>query len=128
MADEEQVDKSTHSDNQYSLDTAKHKEIDDLLQGYSDAVTTKLKCAIGLSHKMNTQAHDPIRTPPYRLAPGWRDQLGIEVQSFLELGTFEPLLSPWSFPMVVFRIPELQYQMLVLLLYFWSQSMENFIY
>ncbi len=74
MADEEQVDKSTHSDNQYSLDTAKHKEIDDLLQGYSDAVTTKLRCAIGLSHKMNTQAHDPIRTPPYRLVLGWRDK------------------------------------------------------
>ena len=53
-------------------------------------------------HKLDTGEHQPIRTPPYRLCPAWRQQ----VKTLLQGGTIEPCTGPWSSPMVPIKKPD----------------------
>ena len=59
-----------------------------------------------MSHPIDTANQAPIRTPPYRLAPAWRDQLRGEIRTLLEADIIKPSLSPWSSPMVPVKKPD----------------------
>ena len=57
-------------------------------------------------HEIDTGESKPIRSVPYRIAPGWRAELKEEIQSLVRDGIMVPSKSPWSFPMVPVRKKE----------------------
>ena len=56
-------------------------------------------------HTINTGDSPPIRSHPYRIAPGWRAELKEEVLRLVRQGILIPSQSPWSAPMVSVRKP-----------------------
>ena len=55
------------------------------------------------THAINTAESQPTQSRPYRIAPGWREELRIEVFKLLNEGILIPSHSPWSAPMVPVR-------------------------
>ena len=110
VADEEDADNSQTSNVAHStgseLSGTQKKQLDDLLNEFSDVVTTKLGTVKGIQHSIDTKDHVPIRILPYRIVPAWKDQLKAEISSLLDTGIIRPSKSPWSFPMVPVRKPD----------------------
>ena len=51
-------------------------------------------------HTINTGDSPPIRSHPYRIAPGWRAELKEEVLRLVRQGILVPSQSPWSSPIL----------------------------
>ena len=76
-----------------------------LLDGYGDVVTIALGKVSSTHHTINTGDSPPIRSHPYGIAPGWREELKEEVLRLVRQGILVPSQSPWSAPMVPVRKP-----------------------
>ena len=82
------------------LDTHQQKDIQDILNEFSDVVTTKVGVALGVQHHIDTGQTEPIRVPPHQLASYWRDQIRQEIADLLKAGIIRSSRSPWSSPIV----------------------------
>ena len=80
-------------------------ELQKLLDGYRYVVTIALGKVSSTHHTINTGDSPPIRSHPYRIAPGWRAKLKEEVLRLVRQGILVPSQSPWSAPMVPVRKP-----------------------
>ena len=74
-----------------------------VLEEFGDVVTEKLGKVKNHKHTISTGDIDPIRSDPYRIAPGWRTDLKSEIDELLKHGIIVPSRSPWSSPMVPVR-------------------------
>ena len=74
-----------------------------VLEEFGDVVTEKLGKVKNHKHTISTGDIDPIRSHPYRIAPGWRTDLKGEIDELLKQGIIVPSRSPWSSPMVPVR-------------------------
>ena len=54
-------------------------------------------------HTISTGNIDPIRSHPYRVAPGWKNDMKGEIDDLLKQGVILWSKSPWSSPMVPTR-------------------------
>ena len=45
---------------------------------------------------INTGDHAPVRSHPYHIPPGWKDEVRLQIDHLLELGIIRPSDSPWS--------------------------------
>ena len=107
VADEEvEVEKRKDPDWRTLLEPQQCADVEQILLDFRDQTDGSLGEAIGLSHDVNTDGHDPCWTPPHRLAPAWREPLKDEVKPLLEKGIIRPSNSPWSSPIVPIRKPD----------------------
>ena len=74
-----------------------------VLEEFGDVVTEKLGKVKNHKHTISTGDIDPIRSHPYRIAPGWRTDLKGEIDELLKQSIIVPSRSPWSSPMVPVR-------------------------
>ena len=81
------------------------EELREVLERYKDVITERLGNVRGIEHEIRTGISNSIRCPPYRLAPGWRQELRKEVMDLLKEGILEHSQSAWSAPMVPIRKP-----------------------
>ena len=81
-------------------------QLQELKDEFPDVVTTELGMAKHGVHEIDTGESKPIRSVPYRIAPGWRAELKEEIQLLVRDGILVPSKSPWSFPMVPVRKKE----------------------
>ena len=65
----------------------------------SGSLGKALECAHGIA----TDNSSPVRSYPYRIVPGWKDDLMAEVMKLLKQGIIQPSQSPWTSPMVPVR-------------------------
>ena len=65
----------------------------------SGSLGKALECA----HSIATDNSSPVRSYPYRIVPGWKDDLKAEVIKLLKQGNIQPSQSPWTSPMVPVR-------------------------
>ena len=86
-----------------ALTSDQKSELQMLLEEFSDVVTTELGKVLGTEHVIDTGQVQPIRTAPYRIAPGWRAKLKAEIHSLVRQGILVPTRRPWSSPMVPVR-------------------------
>ena len=80
-------------------------ELQKLLDGYGNIVTSALGKVSSTHHTINTGDSPPIRSHPYRIALGWRAELKEGVLRLVRQGKLVPSQSPWSAPMVPVRKP-----------------------
>ena len=66
-------------------------------------MTEKLGKVKNHKHTISTGDIDPIRSHPYRIAPGWRTDLKGEIDELLKQGIIVPSRNSWSSPMVPVR-------------------------
>ena len=57
------------------------------------------------THVIATGESTPVRSHPYRIVPGWKEELKEEVMKLLKQGIIKPSQCPWSSPMVPIRKP-----------------------
>ena len=81
------------------------EELREVLERYKDVITERLGNVRGIEHEIRTGISNSIRCPPYRLAPGWRQELRKEVMDLLKEGILVHSQSAWSAPMVPIRKP-----------------------
>ena len=62
----------------------------------SGSLGKALECA----HSIAPDNSSPVRSYPYRIVPGWKDDLKAEVMKLLKQGIIQPSQSPWTSPMV----------------------------
>ena len=58
-----------------------------------------LECALCIA----TGNSSPVRSYPYRIVPGWKDDLKAEIMKLLKQGIIQPSQSLWTSPMVPVR-------------------------
>ena len=79
-------------------------ELDRRLAKFSDRVTHTLGVANFEENDINVKEGYPLRTRPYRIAPGMFDDLKGEIDDdVISKGIIVPSRSPWSSPMVPLR-------------------------
>ena len=78
-------------------------ELDRRLAKFSDRVTHTLGVANFEENDINVKEGYPLRTRPYRIAPGMFDDLKGEIDDLISKGIIVPSRSPWSAPMVPLR-------------------------
>ena len=86
-----------------NLTHKQQKDLQLLLDEFDDVVTLKLGKVKDHKHTISTGNIDPIRSHPYRVAPGWKKDLKGEIYELLKEGIIVPSRSPWSSPMVPIR-------------------------
>ena len=69
-----------------------------LLNEFGEVVTVKLGKVNDHNHTISTGNIDPIRSHPYRVAPGWKNGLKEKIDELLKEGIIVPSLGPhpWS--------------------------------
>lgn len=65
--------------------------LQELLEAYKEILSATPGMITCLSHPINTGNGSPIRVPPYRLAPAWREQLQQEINVCWMLEYSDPL-------------------------------------
>ena len=88
------------------LTEEQHLELDRRLAKFSDRVTHTLGVAKFEENDINVKEGYPLRTRPYRIAPGMFDDLKGEIDDLISKGIIVPSRSPWSSPMVPLRKKE----------------------
>ena len=78
-------------------------ELDRRLAIFSDRVTHTLGVAYFEENDINVKEGYPLRTRPYRIAPGMFDDLKGGIDDLISKGIVVPSRSPWSSPMVPLR-------------------------
>ena len=78
-------------------------ELDRQLAKFSDRVTHNLGVAKFEENDINVKEGYPLRTLPYRIAPGMFDDLEGEIDDLISIGIIDPSRSQWSAPMVPLR-------------------------
>ena len=77
-----------------------------LLQELKDVVNDVPGCARDLVYSIKLKENvKPVRLPAYRMAPGQRDKLKVELDKLLEDGFIEPSESLWSSPCILVPKP-----------------------
>ena len=79
---------------------AQKRELDDILAGFSDVVTTDLGRIGSVSCELDTGQASALRSGSYRIAPGLMEPLKDEIKGLLRAGIIVSSKSPWSSPMV----------------------------
>ena len=82
------------------MSETQQEELDNLLRVFKDVVTMELGKVTAVSHAIDTGQAPPIRSHPYRIAPGLKEELHQEIRSLVQEGILVPSRSPWSSPMV----------------------------
>ena len=85
------------------LSEAQQSELGDVLAEYPDRVTTELGLAKNEIAEILVKDCYPIRSPPYRIAPGMVKQLREEIEGLIRKDIIVPSKSPWTSPMVPVR-------------------------
>ena len=85
------------------LSEAQQSELCDILAEYPDRVTTELGLAKNEIAEILVKVCNPIRSPPYRIAPGTIKQLREEIEGFVGKDIIVPSKSPWTSPMIPVR-------------------------
>ena len=113
VADEVEAEGKVESDWKSLLESHQCTDIEQLQVHYADLLNGSLGKGMNFEHEVNTEAHDPIWTPPHRIAPAWREPLKVEVMSWVEMGIIRPSNSPWSSPVVPVRKPDGSFRLCV---------------
>ena len=79
---------------------ARKRELDDILAGFSDVVTTELGRIGSVSCELDTGQASALRSGSYRIAPGLMEPLKDEIKGLLRAGIIVSSKSLWSSPMV----------------------------
>ena len=79
---------------------AQKRELDDILAGFRDVVTTELGRIGSVSCELDTGQASALRSGSYRIAPGLMEPLKDEIKGLLRAGFIVSSKSPWSSPMV----------------------------
>ena len=87
------------------MSETQHEELDNLLRVFKDVVTMELGKVTAVSHAIDTGQDPPIRSHPYRIAQGLKEELHQEIRSLVQEGILVPSRSPWSSPMVPLMAP-----------------------
>lgn len=82
------------------MSKTQQKELNTLLEGFKDVITQDLGKVTAVSHPIDTGQAPSIRSQPYRIAPGIKEELHREIRLLLQEGILVPSRSPWSSPMV----------------------------
>ena len=65
----------------------------------------KLGKALGCAHVINTSDSSPVRSHPYRIVPGWKEDLREEIMRLQDQNIIFTTYIPWSSSMVPVRKP-----------------------
>ena len=79
---------------------AQKRELDDILAGFSDVVTTELGRIGSVSYELDTGQASALQSGSYRIAPGLMEPLKGEIKGLLRAGIIVSSKSLWSSPMV----------------------------
>ena len=85
------------------LSIVQKAQLQAILDEFSDGVTIELGSVKGKAHVILTDGSPPVRSVPYRIAPGWRQDVKEEIQQLVIEGILVPSKSAWSSPMVPVR-------------------------
>ena len=85
------------------MSIAQKAQLQAILDEFSDVVTIELGSVKGEAHVILTDGSPPVRSVPYRIAPGWRQDVKEEIQQLVREGILVPSKSAWSSPMVPLR-------------------------
>lgn len=89
-----------------ALTESQRKELDELLEEFASLFTTTPGLTTETSMEINTGDNKPVSLHPYRIPVRWRDKLGREVQTLLQLRVIERSKSPWAVPAVCVAKPD----------------------
>ena len=82
------------------LSIVQKAQLQAILDQLSDVVTIELGSVKGEAHVILTDDSPPVRSVPYRIAPGWRQDVKEEIQPLVREDILVPNKSAWSLPMV----------------------------
>ncbi len=85
------------------LSIVQKAQLQAIIDDFSDVVTIELVSVKGEAHVILTDGSPPVRSLPYRIAPGWRQDVKEEIQQLVREGIHVPSKSAWSSPMVPLR-------------------------
>ena len=78
------------------LSIVQKAQLQAILDQLSDVVTIELGSVKGEAHVILTDDSPPVRSVPYRIAPGWRQDVKEEIQQLVREGILVPNKSAWS--------------------------------
>ena len=96
-------------DNGENLCTGRHlndgqlRELQNLLNQYSDVMQTKPGRTHLAEHNIETGAARPVKQPPYRLPHAYQDEVLKELAEMEKEGVIESSMSEWASPMVLVK-------------------------
>ena len=85
------------------LSIAQKAQLQAILDEFSDGVTIELDSVIEEAHVILNDGSPPVRSVPYRIAPGWRQDVKEEIQQLVREGILVPSKSALSSPIVPVR-------------------------
>ncbi len=80
------------------LSIVQKAQLQAILDEFSDVVTIELVSVKGVAHVILTDGSPPVRSLPYRIAPGWRQDVKEEIQQLVREGILVPSKNAWSSP------------------------------
>ena len=91
------------------LSIVQKAQLQAILDEFSDVITIELGSVKGEVHVILTDGSPPVRSVPYRIAPGWRQDLKEEIQQLVREGALYPVkvhgLHPWCLSAKVRQMP-----------------------
>ena len=85
------------------LSIAQKAQLQAILDEFSDGVTIELDSVMEEAHVILNDGSPPVRSVPYRIAPGWRQDVKEEIQQLVREGILVPSKSALSSPIVPVR-------------------------
>ena len=85
------------------LDDGQLRELQNLLNQYSDVMQTKPGRTHLAEHNIETGAARPVKQPPYCLPHAYQDEVLKELAEMEKEGVIEPSMSEWASPMVLVK-------------------------
>ncbi|XP_078581557.1 uncharacterized protein LOC144864980 [Branchiostoma floridae x Branchiostoma japonicum] len=83
------------------LEPGQRREIEDLLQEFSDVLQDRPGRTTLTQHHIDTGDARPVRQRPYRVAQAHRETMRTELQKMEQMGVIEPSNSDWASPVVL---------------------------
>ena len=75
------------------------------MESYSDILAVSFEelrqAKVKYQHNIDTGEAAPIKQPPYRLPPHYKQWVRDEIKELLKCGIIRPSISPWSSPIVI---------------------------
>ena len=85
------------------LSIVQKAQLQAILDEFSDVVTIELDSVMEEAHVILNDGSPPVRSVPYRIAPGWRQDVKEEIQQLVREGILVPSKSALSSPKVPLR-------------------------
>ena len=85
------------------LSIAQKAQLQAILDEFSDGVTIELDSVMEEAHVILNDGSPPVRSVPYRIAPGWRQDVKEEIQQLVREGILVTSKSALSSPIVPVR-------------------------